>query len=279
MTIRQALVEGKQYLLDQGVDDGVIDSQLLLESLLGMPRLELMLQGDRQLASERYEAYRALLQKRGEGIPLQYITGTQWFMGHAFSVDERVLIPRPETELLCEESIAFLQGHDAEEPAVLDLCTGSGALCVSIALAVPRAKVHGADISADALAVANENAKRLGARVTFHQGDFLFPVKGCAFDLIVCNPPYIPYGELSSLQREVQREPSLALDGGADGLVFYRRLAAEAPCCLRPGGALYCEVGHDQGNDVAALFRDGGFSAVTVKEDLQHIGRMVLAHL
>ena len=215
----------------------------------------------------------SVLKQREQRVPLQYLMGECEFMGYDFYVDERVLIPRPETELLAERAIAALREHP--HPVALDLCCGNGALAVSMALEVPGAQVHAADLSPDALAVTAKNAELLGASVTLHQGDLFAAVPEIAFDVIVSNPPYIPSADCLTLQEEVRREPMMALDGGADGLNFYRRIASDAPKFLRPGGVLLLEVGFDQAEAVMALLAD--FADVQAHEDYQHIPRMIEA--
>ena len=230
-----------------------------------------------RLTEEELSAFDGLRQQRLQRVPLQYLTHEQPFLGHSFYVDERVLIPRPETELLAERVIEALRRMDT--PAALDLCCGSGCIGVSAALAVPGAQVHMADLSSDALAVTRRNAEALGAHVTLHQGDLFAAVAGLKFDLIVSNPPYIPAGECPELQPEVLREPVMALDGGADGLDFYRRIAREAPLHLTGGGMVFLEVGWDQAEAVCALMREAGFREARAHVDLQGILRMVEARL
>ena len=217
--------------------------------------------------------FNALVSRRLTRQPLQYLLHTQPFLGRDFYVDERVLIPRPETELLAERAIAALREHP--HPIALDLCCGSGALAVSMALEVPGAQVHAADLSPDALAVTAKNAALLGASIVLHQGDLFAAVPEIAFDVIVSNPPYIPSADCLTLQEEVRREPMMALDGGTDGLNFYRRIAADAPKFLLPGGVLLLEVGFDQAEAVMALLAD--FADVQAHEDYQHIPRMIEA--
>ena len=175
--------------------------------------------------------------------------------GLEFYVDRRVLIPRQDTETLCEAALAFLR--DRAAPRVLDLCAGSGAIGLSLAKLCPQARVTLADVSADAGAVMEENRRRLGVEAEIVRGDLFAPVAGQRFDLIACNPPYIRTGELDGLQAEVQREPRLALDGGADGLAFYRRIAATYQDHLAAGGALFLEIGWDEAEAVRALFGSG----------------------
>ncbi len=258
---------------DAGIPDPEVDAALLLSHVTGQPPLSLRLDMTTALPNDVLTRFDALVSRRLTRQPLQYLLHTQPFLGRDFYVDERVLIPRPETELLAERAIAALREHP--HPIALDLCCGSGALAVSMALEVPGAQVHAADLSPDALAVTAKNAELLGASVTLHQGDLFVAVPTIAFDVIVSNPPYIPSADCLTLQEEVRREPMMALDGGTDGLNFYRRIASDAPKFLRPGGVLLLEVGFDQAEAVMALLAD--FADVQAHEDYQHIPRMIEA--
>ena len=256
-----------------GIPDPEVDAALLLSHVTGQPPLSLRLDMTTVLPDDVLTRFGVLVSRRLTRQPLQYLLHTQPFLGRDFYVDERVLIPRPETELLAERAIAALREHP--HPIALDLCCGSGALAVSMALEVPGAQVHAADLSPDALAVTAKNAELLGASVTLHQEDLFAAVPETAFDVIVSNPPYIPSADCLTLQEEVRREPLMALDGGADGLNFYRRIASDAPKFLRPGGVLLLEVGFDQAEAVMALLAD--FADVQAHEDYQHIPRMIEA--
>ncbi len=256
-----------------GIPDPEVDAALLLSHVTGQPPLSLRLDMTTVLSDDVLTRFDALVSRRLTRQPLQYLLNTQPFLGRDFYVDERVLIPRPETELLAERAIAALREHP--HPVALDLCCGNGALAVSMALEVPGAQVHAADLSPDALAVTAKNAELLGASVTLHQGDLFAAVPEIAFDVIVSNPPYIPSADCLTLQEEVRREPMMALDGGTDGLNFYRRIASDAPNFLRPGGVLLLEVGFDQAEAVMALLAD--FADVQAHEDYQHIPRMIEA--
>ena len=256
-----------------GIPDPEVDAALLLSHVTGQPPLSLRLDMTTALPDDVLTRFDALVSRRLTRQPLQYLLHTQPFLGRDFYVDERVLIPRPETELLAERAIAALREHP--HPIALDLCCGSGALAVSMSLEVPGAQVHAADLSPDALAVTAKNAELLGASVTLHQGDLFAAVPETAFDVIVSNPPYIPSADCLTLQEEVRREPMMALDGGADGLDFYRQIARSAPHFLRPGGVLLLEVGFDQAEAVMALLAD--FADVQAHEDYQHIPRMIEA--
>ena len=209
----------------------------------------------REIPPEEEARLEALLARRLAGEPVQYILESAWFMGLEFFVDRRVLIPRQDTETLCEAALNVLRGM--QSPRVLDLCAGSGAIGLSLARLCPGARVTLADVSAGACAVMEENRRRLGVDAEIVEGDLFSPVAGRTFDLIACNPPYIRTAELASLQAEVQKEPRLALDGGADGLDFYRRIAAAYRGHLARGGTLLLEIGWDEAADVRSLFGGG----------------------
>lgn len=261
-----------------GVPDAEVDASLLLSHVTGLNPLNLRLDSWSQVSPADESAFRTLCEKRKTRTPLQYLTGVQSFLGRDFHVDERVLIPRPETELLAERAIDALRRKTF--PTALDLCCGSGCLAVSMALDAPAADVHAADLSEGALAVTGLNADRLGAKVTRHQGDLFAALpETLRFDVIISNPPYIPAADCLALQEEVRREPMMALDGGKDGYDFYRRIAQEAPRWLKQGGVLLMEVGFDQAAAVMSLCCEAGFSYVTAHEDYQHILRMVEARL
>lgn len=277
MTPQALLRETTALFLAAGIPDPAWDSALLLAHLTGKPPLNLRMDMDTQLDESTLAQFCALREQRLQRIPLQYLTHEQSFMGHTFYVDDRVLIPRPETELLTELAIAELLKLPA--PAALDLCCGSGCISTSMALAVPQADVHAADLSTGALAVTKRNAETLGARVSLHQGDLFAAVAGLRFDLIISNPPYIPTQDCRSLQTEVMQEPAMALDGGSDGYDFYRRIANEAPLHLNASGVVLLEVGFDQAETVEQLLQAAGFRTTCIHKDLQGISRMVEAHL
>lgn len=273
ITIGEALQVITRQLRQAGMPDAHSDAAWMLVDLTGHPRAALPLYKAQPLTGDQAALLREQTRRRLTGEPLQYILGSQDFMGLPFRVDSRVLIPRPETELLCELAISEV---DAGAGTVLDLCCGSGCIGVTLAKLRPKTRVWATDKSPEALAVALENAERLSADVTFLQGDLLAPAQGLRFDLIVCNPPYIPTGELAGLAPEVRREPTSALDGGADGLAFYRRIAAEAPGFLQGRRVLLLEVGHDQATQVAALCAAQG-ARTWIEKDLRGIPRFVKA--
>ncbi len=277
MTVHEALREAAELLTKAQVPDPEQDALLMLAHLLDLSPMQLRLSMNRELTPEDSARYRALSSHRAKRQPLQYLLHEQWFYGLPFYVDSRVLIPRQETESLCELGIAHLKGLPA--PAALDLCTGSGAIAVTLKCQCPHARVSATDLSQDALCVAQENARRHHAEITFHQGDLFAPLEGKTFDLILSNPPYIESAECLTLQKEVLQEPVMALDGGPDGLDFYRRIAAEAHTHLNPGGMLAMEIGYTQAGAVAGLLEAAGtYRSVSVVKDLYGLDRIVKAY-
>ena len=276
MTIGEWLRHAKDALAESGCPDPQIDSRWIAEDTLGLSRSEMHFETERSLSPEEHERLEALLQRRVQGEPVQYLLHSACFMGLNFYVDSRVLIPRQDTETLVEAVIVALR--QLEKPRMLDLCAGSGAIGLSVKTLAPGADVTLADCSRDALEVVRENARRLGVDVEIRHGDLFRAVWHQKFDLIASNPPYIPTGDLPLLQREVQREPQLALDGGGDGLEFYRRIAADAPEHLNPGGSVYLEVGAGQADAVRALLTERMECAEAgVINDLNGIPRVVWA--
>lgn len=221
------------------------------------------------------EDYALLIHRRAEHIPVQYLTGEAWFYGRSFRVNESVLIPRQDTEVLVEEALKRI----GDNMRVLDLCTGSGCILLTV---LKEASVTGvgSDISPDALVVAELNRKRLGVQANWIQGD-LFENIGGRFDMILSNPPYIQTAVIDTLDPEVrEHEPHLALDGSEDGLLFYRRIVQEAPDYLNPEGWLCMEIGYDQGEDLKTLLADSGkFTNIEIKKDLSGLDRVALAQL
>ncbi len=251
MTVRALIKDGAARLAAAGVPDPRLDAEYLLAEALHAPRLNLLLSMETAVPPAAAEQFENSLRRREMREPLQYILGSQPFFGLTLTVTPDVLIPRGDTEALCEWALDTLPRTAPAQ--VLDLCTGSGALAIAIRHERPQAQVTAADISPAALAVARQNACALHVAVRFVQGDLFAPVAGQVFDLIVSNPPYIPTGDLSGLQREVQFEPSLALDGGADGLDFYRRILRDAPRYLSAEGRLGLEIGDGEADAVAAM--------------------------
>ena len=252
MTPCALLRETTRRFREAGIPDPETDGALLLSFLLGKPPLSLRLDTETELSPDMLDSFDTLVRRRLDREPLQYITGEAPFYGRMFFVDRRVLIPRPETEELCAWALENLPASDSCR--VLDLCCGNGCIGLTLAAERPHWDVVLADCSPDALEVAVLNASRLDLSVSFHQGDLTEGLADNSFDCIVSNPPYIPSAECAALQPEVLQEPSLALDGGTDGLDFYRRLAAEWEKHVRPGGLLLLEIGHTQGAAVQGLF-------------------------
>ena len=270
MKIAQLLKLGEERLLP--LPDAKWDARDLLEYAFDIPRSAFLRSLSLEANDEASHRYLALIDRRKSGEPTQYIIGKAYFMGLEYYVDERVLIPRQDTELLCEEALNFAKAHGCK--TALDLCTGSGALAVALS-ALGGLKVTATDLSEDALCIARQNAEANHADVRFLHGDLLDALdKGKTFDLIVCNPPYLTQQDMDELQVEVRKEPSMALYGGEDGLIFYQRLAKDAKAYLSPGGVLMMEIGCEQGKSVPALFE--GWKTRVLK-DLNGLDRMVEA--
>jgi len=265
-----------------GIADPVREAEWLLAHVLGLPSHTLLLEGERAVSELQAERARALIGRRISREPLQYLLGTQEFRGLDMAVTPDVLIPRPETELLVEETLRAIASVRA--PRLTDVGTGSGCIAVAVVRERPDATMYALDISAPALAVARANAIRHKAseRIRFVQADLLEAFSVMAqerFDVIVSNPPYIPVGELDGLQPEVARyEPRVALAAGADGLVYYRRLLREAPMLLKPGGCLIMELGYGQADSVMSLARQSGcYDSVECRNDAAGIARVLIA--
>ena len=252
MTIREALRAAKARLAAAGVPNADYDAAQMLAHVLGEDALMMRLRADRTLIPAQQAAYEAMLERREAREPMQYILGSVGFMGLEFHVEPAVLVPRPDTEILCEEALARIRPG----MRVLDIGTGSGALAVSIAHHAPECHVTAVDVSDAALAMAAGNARANGAAVRFVKSDLLAALAGEVFDVIVSNPPYISRAEMEVLMPETRREPELALFGGEDGLDFYRRICREAPAQLREGGCLLLEIGWRQREAVSALVRE-----------------------
>lgn len=271
----ELLQAGAKYLEFCGVDHARSEGDLLLAHVLETSRDQLYLQREREVPWADKVRYWEFLQRRGNREPLAYILKTREFMGLEFYVDPRVLIPRPETELLVEKTLEMVIRIESDRK-VLDLCTGSGAVAVAIAHYLPGTKVIATDLSEDALTVARRNGKKNQVKVDFRQGDLFQPVTGEKFHIIVSNPPYVTEEEYTQCSLEVRKEPTLALLGGEDGLDFYRRIALEGDEYLLSGGTIILEIGNTQGSKVAALFADQGYETV-VLPDYAGWDRMVLA--
>ena len=271
-TLQEWLQFGRKYLREHQIRDAETDAWLLLEAVLHYSRSRFYLLANEELPSSKAAEYRNLLEKRAAHCPLQQLTGEAWFFGRTFAVDERVLTPRQDTEILVEEALKRLQPGQR----ILDLCTGSGCILLTLCAEMDVEGI-GTDLSADALAVAAANRERLGLSAVLLQGDLLAPVTG-SFDMILSNPPYIPTEVIETLDPEVRdHEPRMALDGKEDGLFFYRRIFREAPAFLKEDGWLGVEIGYDQGADCCCLLEEAGYRQITLQQDLAGLDRVIFA--
>ena len=270
LTLKEALAKAVDKLQQMDVPDADIDAWYLLSYVTGLDRAAFFLHGEEPMAEPDMIRYRNLVTKRGERIPLQHLTGEQEFMGLDFHVNEHVLIPRQDTECLVERVLPYVDGK-----RVLDVCTGSGCIAIAIAKLGKPFIVHGVDISEEALAVARQNATELNVSVELFAGDLMTKIDG-QYDVIVSNPPYIPPSVIEGLMPEVRlHEPMLALDGGQDGLEFYRRIAEQAVTRLAPNGRLFLEIGCEQAVNVAEILQKQGYREVQVFQDLAGKDRIV----
>ncbi len=290
MTRREAVLLAESRLAEAGVATSREDAEWLLAEVLGCARPALWLDSQKPLTAEQVTRWESWLAARARRIPLQHLTGRAAFLDWVLQVSPAVLIPRPETEGLALRASEMLRGMERAEPGrtyrVLDFATGSGCLALALAARHPNAEVHGLDLSTAALEVARANAAQLGlaSRIQWHPGDGFAALSASGhegareFDLIVSNPPYIPTAEIAALDPEVRdHDPRLALDGGVDGLDFYRRLARESQPWLAPRGWLLAEFGDGQGAAIGALFDGANWSSVTTEPDLSGRDRIVIA--
>lgn len=271
MNYRKLYETGKDRLEKAGIQEAALDARLLLEEVCRTDRNKLLVHGDRAVTEEEETQFRIFIERRSTHEPLQQITGWQEFMGLRFSVTEDVLVPRQDTETLVEEVMRYLS--DGME--ILDVCTGSGCILLSLLRYSNGCRGVGCDISEKALAVAGQNAKELGISAQFIQSDLFESIEG-RFEYIVSNPPYIRKDMIPTLMEEVRdHEPLIALDGGEDGLDFYRKITREATEHLYSGGMLFFEIGYDQGEAVKLLMEEEGYEEVTVSQDLAGLDRVV----
>lgn len=275
MTYKEAYQLGTENLTKAGIDTAKIDAWYLLEHTCNITRQYYYLNEDDELTEEQQHEYQLFVSKRGEHIPLQYIIGEQEFMGLTFKVNPSVLVPRQDTETLVEEALK----HCKPNARVLDLCTGSGCIIISMMRNLPDIEAYAGDISKQALNVAKENAKTYQTAVTFEKSD-LFEAFSGKFDMIVSNPPYIPTEEIANLMPEVRDfEPMEALDGQEDGLYFYRKIVAGGVEYLKEGGWLLLEIGCEQAAAVTQMMSKFGFKEITVIKDLAGLDRVVRGYL
>ncbi len=271
MTYREAYDLGCNTLAECGIGEAKLDARLLLEYVCHTNRNDLLVYPDREIRAEEETLYRGMIQRRATHEPLQYITGEQDFMGLTFYTDPSTLIPRQDTETLVEEVMMHL--HDGMD--ILDVCTGSGCILLSLLKYSNDCVGVGCDINPGAVNLAKRNAEALGIQASFMESDLFASVEG-VYDLIVSNPPYVETEVIDTLENVVKEyEPHRALDGGADGLDFYRRIVAEAKNYLRKEGMLFFEIGYNQAESVSELMTLEGYKEVTVKKDLAGLDRVV----
>lgn len=274
MTFQEAQRAAAVELARAGVPSPENDAALLLMYVCGWNRTQYLLMMREEMSENTLAAYQAVIAQRKKRIPLQHITGTAPFMGYTFRVSPDVLIPRPDTEMLVQRAGEYLSRQTDDGGSVLDLCCGSGCIAVTLKKTFPHLQVTASDISGAALQVAKENADRLGAQIKWVRSDLFASIKG-KFDLIVSNPPYIPSGEIAELEDEVRLyDPVLALDGGEDGLRFYREIASAAGNYLHKGGYLMLEIGAAQADDVSGILQAAGFRAIKIYRDLAGLDRV-----
>ena len=283
LTLKQLYKVGTVKLAEEGIEEFSLDAWYLLEYVTGVSKAMYFAEPERAVSEENADRYIDCIRRRAAHIPLQHITGEQEFMGYPFCVNEHVLIPRQDTEILVEEAIQVMR----PKMKVLDMCTGSGCIVLSI-LKMCREKYYmtepqgiGADVSEEALKVARENGRRLGVPVTWIQSDLFAKIpEEEKYDVIVSNPPYIETAVIDTLQEEVRlHDPYIALDGKEDGLYFYRRIISEAGKYLKTQGKLMFEIGCDQAEAVEELMKNAGYEQITVKKDLAGLDRVVYGTL
>ncbi len=283
MTVLEAIQKSAEFLAKKNVESPRLNAEQLLAHLLKMPRLKLYLNFDRALTTAETDALRELIKRRGLREPLQHITGSTSFCGFEITVSRHALVPRPETEMLAELGWQFLSTLNSQPSTALDFGTGTGCIAIALAAKNPHAKITALDISPEALALAKENAaqNKVAERIEFLQGDGFVALKTDAqFDLIVSNPPYIASAEIATLDPEVRDfDPRSALDGGADGLDFYRRLAAEAKSFLKPAGKIMLEFGDGQADAIKSIFENEKWIVEAVRDDYSQRARILVARL
>ncbi len=273
MTLQEAYEYGQKRLTAAGIDDAAIDAWYLLEHTTKISRAMYFLERNKEMLAEQEKAYNGYIETRAARIPLQHITGVQEFMGLEFQVNEHVLVPRQDTEVLVEAVLRELK--HIPKCRILDMCTGSGCILISLLHFCGRAEGTGIDISEEALKVAKVNSERIGVKADFIRSDLFENVTG-KYEVIVSNPPYICTAVIEELKEEVRlHDPIIALDGKEDGLYFYRQIVEKSPGFLQRGGKLFFEIGHDQGEAVKKLMEAAGFSETVVKKDLAGLDRVV----
>lgn len=278
MKIKEALKKANQILIQNNIDEVFLKSRILLAHILNVEKEYLIIHDDEVLLSLQENEFFEKVNKLCSGVPIQYLTNSQEFMGFNFYVDENVLIPQPDTEILVENVISIiknLQKSCQKEITVLDLCTGSGIIGVCLKKHLQNVNVLSSDISSNALEIAKKNANLQNVKIDFIKSD-LFENIDEKFDVIVSNPPYIKTDKINELSKEVKNEPRLALDGGQDGLDFYRRIIKESTNFFRKTGYLALEIGYDQKEAVENLFKNFKYKEIKIFKDLSDIERVII---
>lgn len=283
MKIKDVLLNGISILKDNKIEDSNLKARVVLADLLGKNKEYLMIHGDEEIEEGLNKIFLDKIERLKNNEPLQYVTNKQEFMGFEFYVDKNVLIPQPDTENLVEEIIYLsekIRKNDKKELRILDMCTGSGAIAISISKLIENSLVYASDISKKALKIAEENSSKNQANVLFFESDLFKKISELyKFDIIVSNPPYIETDTIKTLSEEVKNEPMLALDGGKDGLDFYRKISKDAKKYLNEGRYLAFEIGYNQKLDVENLLKENGYKNIYSRKDLSGNDRIVVGQV
>jgi release factor glutamine methyltransferase len=283
VTVLEGIQKSAEFLAKKAVDSPRLQAELLLAQVVQMPRMKLYLNFERALSPTETNQLREMVQRRGKREPLQHILGSTSFCGLEIAVNRHVLIPRPETELLAETGWNFLSCTQSQPPTALDFGTGSGCIAIALAVKCPSAKIHAIDVSQEALTLAGANAEhhQVTGRIQLEESNGLTTFdRSLRFDLVISNPPYIPSAEINSLEPEVRDyDPRQALDGGADGLDFYRKLAVEAPAHLQPGGKIMLEFGEGQAESIKEIFEKQKWIVEAIIEDYTRRPRILIGKI
>lgn len=277
MKLKEIIKESNKGLKILNIEDSSIKVRLLIEYVFKIPKEQIILNEEKELEENKLTQFYNLLEKIENGMPIQYITNKQEFMGLNFYVDENVLIPQPDTEILVEEVIKYIRKHRENKLRILDLCTGSGIIAISIAKYLKNVEIYASDISEKALDVAKRNAKSHNVNIKFICSDMFKNIKEKEFDIIVSNPPYIESNVINTLSKEVQKEPKLALDGGEDGLKFYETIIKNARNYIKQSGSIFLEIGYNQKEKIKEIFNSYKYySKIKCVKDLAGNDRVII---